>query len=45
MDLQEKIKKEIDVLLNKLSDNNPKAFEDAIHIKAEIRTLIKVLTL
>ena len=43
--MEQKILKEIDRLLNKLSDNDPKGFEDAIKIKAEIRTLVKVLTL
>lgn len=43
--LQEKINIEIDIKLNALSDNDPKAFEDAIKIKAEIRTMIKCLTL
>lgn len=45
VNMEQKILKEIDVLLNKLSENDPKAFEDAIKIKAEIRTLVRVLTL
>lgn len=43
--MEQKILKEIDRLLNLLSENDPKAFENAIKIKAEIRTLVKVLTL
>ena len=45
MELKEKILKEIDKELNNLSENDPKAFEDAIGIKSRIRTLVKVLTL
>ena len=45
MELKDKILKEIDELLHKLSENSPNMFEDAIALKTEIRTLIKVLTL
>jgi hypothetical protein len=43
--MEDKILKEIDRLLNELSENDPKGFENAIAIKSKIRVLIKLFTL
>ena len=43
--MEEKIKKEIKNLLHELSENDPRAFEDAIDLKTRIMTLVDVLTL